>query len=123
MMIDLEDNASDIVSKAQRGLGISDSELAQKSGASIDAIRQTRGGDFDETQENESQIGIIYPGYTTMMQISGTELKARLVVFAKERVSFESATSFLRSSGTGCARHPSVACGALKHRTVGFKTD
>ncbi|HEX4639075.1 MAG TPA: MBL fold metallo-hydrolase [Chthoniobacterales bacterium] len=48
MMIDLEDNVSDIVSKAQRGLGLSDSELAKKSGASIEAIRQTRGGDFDE---------------------------------------------------------------------------
>src|SRR4051812_29220471 len=48
MMIDLEDNVSDIVGKAQRGLGISDSQLAKKSGASIDAIRKTRGGDFDE---------------------------------------------------------------------------
>jgi glyoxylase-like metal-dependent hydrolase (beta-lactamase superfamily II) len=48
MMIDLEDNVSDIVSKAQRGLGISDSELAKRSGTGIDAIRKTRGGDFDE---------------------------------------------------------------------------
>ena len=47
-MIDLEDNFSDIIGKAQRGLGISDSELAKKSGASADAIRKVRDGQFDE---------------------------------------------------------------------------
>ena len=47
--MDLEDNVGDIVGKAQRGLGISDSELAQKSGANVDAIRALRDGDFDET--------------------------------------------------------------------------
>ena len=47
-MIDLEDNFSDIIGKAQRGLGISDSELAKKSGASPDAIRKVRDGQFDE---------------------------------------------------------------------------
>jgi hydroxyacylglutathione hydrolase len=48
-MIELEDNFSDIVGKAQRGLGISDSELAKKSGASADAIRKVRDGQFDES--------------------------------------------------------------------------
>src|SRR5882762_10516278 len=47
-MIELEDNFSDIVGKAQRGLGISDSELEKKSGASADAIRKVRDGQFDE---------------------------------------------------------------------------
>jgi hydroxyacylglutathione hydrolase len=47
-MIELEDNVGDIVGKAQRGLGISDSELAKKSGASADAIRKVRDGGFDE---------------------------------------------------------------------------
>ena len=32
-MIPLEDNATDIIGKAQRGLGISDSELAEKGGS------------------------------------------------------------------------------------------
>ena len=31
-MIPLEDNFTDIIGKAQRGLGISDSQLAEKSG-------------------------------------------------------------------------------------------
>ena len=48
-MIDLEDNFGDIIGKAQRGLGISDSELAKKSGANVDAIRTLRDGNFDET--------------------------------------------------------------------------
>ena len=48
-MIDLEDNFADVVGKAQRGLGISDSELAKKSGANADAIRQVRDGSVDET--------------------------------------------------------------------------
>src|SRR5215470_17774926 len=47
-MIELEDNVGDIVGKAQRGLGISDSELAKKSRANPDAIRKVRDGGFDE---------------------------------------------------------------------------
>ena len=47
-MIDLEDNVGDIVGKAQSGLGISDSELAKRSGASIETIRKVRDGQFDE---------------------------------------------------------------------------
>jgi glyoxylase-like metal-dependent hydrolase (beta-lactamase superfamily II) len=47
-MIELEDNAGDIIGKAQRGLQISDSELAKKSGADLNAIRKARDGDFEE---------------------------------------------------------------------------
>src|SRR2546423_7090679 len=47
-MIELEDNVGDIVGKAQRGLEISDSELAEKSGADLEAIRKVREGGFDE---------------------------------------------------------------------------
>src|SRR5437899_4562118 len=48
-MIELEDNVGDIVGKAQRGLGISDSELAKKSDLSADAVNKIRDGKFDET--------------------------------------------------------------------------
>ena len=48
-MIPLEDNAADIIGKAQRGLGISDSELAEKAGLNAQTIRQLREGDFDES--------------------------------------------------------------------------
>ena len=47
-MIALEDNVGDIIGKAQRGLEISDNELAKKSGADLTAIRKVRDGDFDE---------------------------------------------------------------------------
>jgi hydroxyacylglutathione hydrolase len=47
-MIELEDNAGDIIGKAQRGLEISDSELEKRSGANADAIRKVRDGQFDE---------------------------------------------------------------------------
>jgi glyoxylase-like metal-dependent hydrolase (beta-lactamase superfamily II) len=47
MAIPLEDNFTDVIGKAQRGLGISDSQLAEKSGASVEAIRQLRDGRFD----------------------------------------------------------------------------
>jgi glyoxylase-like metal-dependent hydrolase (beta-lactamase superfamily II) len=46
MAIPLEDNVSDILGKAQRGLGISDSQLAERAGISADAVRQLRGGDL-----------------------------------------------------------------------------
>src|SRR5215813_10688939 len=48
-MIPLEDNAGDIVGKAQRGLGISDSELAKTAGLDAQTIRKFRDGDFDES--------------------------------------------------------------------------
>jgi hydroxyacylglutathione hydrolase len=48
-MIPLEDNFSDIIGKAQRGLRISDSELAEKAGVNAQTIRKLREGDFDET--------------------------------------------------------------------------
>jgi hydroxyacylglutathione hydrolase len=47
-MIPLEDNVGDIIGKAQRGLGISDSELAKKAGVSLETIRKLREGDLDE---------------------------------------------------------------------------
>jgi hydroxyacylglutathione hydrolase len=47
-MIELEDNVGDIVGKAQRGLGISDSELAKKSGVNADAVHNARDGQADE---------------------------------------------------------------------------
>ncbi len=47
MAIPLEDNFTDIIGKAQRGLGFSDSQLAEKSGARAEAIRQLREGNFE----------------------------------------------------------------------------
>ena len=48
MTIPLEDNVGDIVGKAQRGLGIADSELAKKAGVSVDQLRKIRDGKSDE---------------------------------------------------------------------------
>src|SRR5262245_5831048 len=47
-MIPLEDNAADIIGKAQRGLGISDSQLAGKAKVNAETIRKLRDGDFEE---------------------------------------------------------------------------
>jgi hydroxyacylglutathione hydrolase len=47
-MIPLEDNVGDIIGKAQRGLRISDSELAEKARVSSQKIRELREGNFDE---------------------------------------------------------------------------
>jgi hydroxyacylglutathione hydrolase len=47
-MIPLEDNVGDIIGKAQRGLGVSDSELAKKAGVDLQMIRKLREGDPDE---------------------------------------------------------------------------
>ncbi len=47
-MIPLEDNASDIIGKAQHGLRISDTELAEKARVSSQKIRKLRDGEFDE---------------------------------------------------------------------------
>lgn len=47
MSIPLEDNASDIIGKSQRGWGISDSQLAERADVSVDKVRQLREGNFD----------------------------------------------------------------------------
>ena len=47
-MIPLEDNAGDIIGKAQRGLQISDSQLAELSRLSVERIRAARDGDLNE---------------------------------------------------------------------------
>jgi hydroxyacylglutathione hydrolase len=47
-MIPLEDNFADVIGKAQRGLEISDSELAEKARIDASVIRKLRGGHFDE---------------------------------------------------------------------------
>lgn len=47
-MIPLEDNFTDIIGKAQRGLGISDSQLAEKANLSTDQVRELRAGKVDD---------------------------------------------------------------------------
>ena len=47
-MISLKDNVGDIIGKAQRGLGIADSELATKAGVDLQTMRKLREGDVDE---------------------------------------------------------------------------
>jgi len=47
MAIPLEDTVADIIGKAQRGLRISDSQLAERSGVSAEKIRTLREGEFD----------------------------------------------------------------------------
>jgi glyoxylase-like metal-dependent hydrolase (beta-lactamase superfamily II) len=48
MAIPLEDNFTDIIGKAQRGLGISDSQLAEKSTVSMEKIHQLRDGKAED---------------------------------------------------------------------------
>jgi len=48
MAIPLEDNFTDIISKAQCGLEVSDSRLAEKSAVSIQQIQKIRGGQLDQ---------------------------------------------------------------------------
>ena len=48
-MIPLEDTFADVIAKAQRGLGISDSELAEEAKITSTQIGELRGGQLDET--------------------------------------------------------------------------
>jgi hydroxyacylglutathione hydrolase len=47
-MLPLEDSFSDVIGKAQRGLRLSDTELAEKARVSSQKVRQLREGTFDE---------------------------------------------------------------------------
>ncbi len=48
MNIPLEDNFADILGKAQRGLGIADSEIAEKARVGHQKVRELREGEFNE---------------------------------------------------------------------------
>jgi len=48
MPIPLEDNVSDIIGKAQRGLSVSDGQLAERAGVSVENIHALKSGDIDE---------------------------------------------------------------------------
>ena len=47
MPIPLEDNFTDIIGKAQRGLGLADSAVATAAGLPVDAVQRLRSGHFD----------------------------------------------------------------------------
>lgn len=47
MPIPLEDNILDIIGKAQRGLKMTDAEIAAKAGISVEAVHDLRSGNFD----------------------------------------------------------------------------
>ncbi len=49
MRIPLEDNYNDIIAKAQRGLKLGDTELANRAGVTQAAVTAARAGEFDET--------------------------------------------------------------------------
>lgn len=49
MSISLEDNFADVIGKAQRGLRISDSELARHTGVALGQVRSARDGEFEES--------------------------------------------------------------------------
>jgi glyoxylase-like metal-dependent hydrolase (beta-lactamase superfamily II) len=47
-MIPLEDNYDDVISKAQRGLRMTDERLAERAGVSLEELRRVKAGRFDE---------------------------------------------------------------------------
>lgn len=54
MPIPLEDNFHDILGKAQRGLQLSDEDLAEKAGVTVEALRRLKSGGFD--RETADQV-------------------------------------------------------------------
>ena len=50
MAIPLEDTVADIIGKAQRGLGISDSRLAERAGVEVEKVRRVRSGDVGDEE-------------------------------------------------------------------------
>jgi hydroxyacylglutathione hydrolase len=57
MTIPLEDNVGDIIGKAQRGLGVSDSQLVERAGLAPEGARKLREGNFhDESLERAAAV-------------------------------------------------------------------
>ncbi len=53
MSIPLEDNFTDIIGKAQRGLQLSDEALAEKAGVSVEALQRLKTGQFDRATSDK----------------------------------------------------------------------
>ena len=58
MKVDIEDLYEDIVGKAQRGLGISSTALAEATGVAVESIRDARRGQFVESDAREIAKGL-----------------------------------------------------------------
>ena len=71
-MIPLEDNVGDIIGKAQRGLRISDTELAEKARVSSQKIRKLRDGEFEVVGSKLQRSDGIY-------RVSGTASMGRVL--------------------------------------------
>ena len=57
-MISLEDNVGDIIGKAQRGLGVSDSELEKKAGVDLQTIRKLREGEGEGDVDEQALLRV-----------------------------------------------------------------
>ncbi|MEP6821096.1 MAG: MBL fold metallo-hydrolase [Chthoniobacterales bacterium] len=74
MKIPIEDNAGDILGKAQRGLGISDSQLAEKSGVNADSVKSLREGKFED--ENLRKVApVLGLDAATLIKLARNEWK------------------------------------------------
>ena len=71
MAIPLEDNVSDIIGKAQRGLGISDSQLAEKSGVSAEKIRRMREGNLGDNDALERAAPFLNLDAAALRKLAG----------------------------------------------------
>jgi len=74
MAIPLEDNFTDVIGKAQRGLGLSDSNLAQKSGLAPAQIRELRAGKIDN-QALKKIAPILRLDVTALMELAADKWK------------------------------------------------
>ncbi len=69
-MIPLEDNVGDIIGKAQRGLRISDSELAEKAGVSRESLVTVRDGGKIENQVLEKIAPVLQLNAAALVDLS-----------------------------------------------------
>jgi glyoxylase-like metal-dependent hydrolase (beta-lactamase superfamily II) len=70
-MLPLEDSFTDVIGKAQRGLGLSDDALAQKAGVDTAAVQSLKGGALDEAAAQKVAAALDLDGRTLVTLAKG----------------------------------------------------
>lgn len=77
MIIPLEDGYTDVIAKAQRGLQLADSELAEKSGLSAVTIKSLKEGSVDQTAI-AAVAPVLQLGAMALLQLAGGNYQPRV---------------------------------------------
>lgn len=80
MILPLEDLFNDVIAKSQRGLGLSDEDVAGRAGVKVESLRAAKGGEVDESvlRALAGPLNLAAPALVTMARMEWRPLDVEL---------------------------------------------